>query len=191
IFGCHHEQDLTKMGGLYPKMKVTALTMLMGVLAISGLPGFSGWYSKDAIVASALGYVRVHPEHLLLFLLPLVTAGLTTFYMFRMWLLAFPGKPRDHHVYEHAPQSPRGMTTPLVVLAVFSVCVAWGWPFFSAHFPFLNPEASWLEHQLHHAQPASVQAEFGTLGVRGGEAWLAPNAKPAEQNERLQALEYH
>src|SRR5205823_3715612 len=102
IYGCHHEQEMTKMGGLYPKMKITALTMLMGVLAIAGIPAFSGWYSKDAIVAQAMGFASQHPHHVLLFLLPLLTAGLTTFYMFRMWLMTFTGKPRDHHVYEHA-----------------------------------------------------------------------------------------
>src|SRR5213076_1318104 len=68
IYGCHHEQDMAQMGGLYPKMKVTALTMLVAVLAISGIPGFSGWYSKDAILASAFGFAYVHPEHILLFL---------------------------------------------------------------------------------------------------------------------------
>ncbi len=57
IYGCHHEQDMMKMGGLYRKMKITALTMLMGVLAIAGLPLFSGWYSKDAILSSAFGFV--------------------------------------------------------------------------------------------------------------------------------------
>src|SRR5262249_46084072 len=70
IYGCHHEQDMHKMGGLFPKMKITALTMLMGVLAISGIPGFSGWYSKDAILAQAMGYAYIHPHHVLLFLLP-------------------------------------------------------------------------------------------------------------------------
>src|SRR5262249_39585285 len=102
IYGFHHEQDITKMGGPYPKMKVTALTMLAGVLAIAGIPLFSGWYSKDAILAQALGYVIVHPRHGLLFLLPLVTAGITTFYMFRMWFMTFTGEPRDRHVHEHA-----------------------------------------------------------------------------------------
>ncbi len=191
IYNCHHEQEMTKMGGLYPKMKITALTMLIGVLAIAGIPGFSGWFSKDAIVAQGAGFAYVHPHHALLFLLPLLTAGLTTFYMFRMWFLTFTGKPRDHHVYEHAHEAPRTMTVPLIVLAVFSVCVAWGWPFFSSHPPFINAESSWLEHQIHHAQPAAVQAEFGTTGVRGGEVWLAPNAKPVEENVRLQALEFH
>ena len=62
IYGCHHEQDMTKMGGLFPKMKITALTMLVGVLAIAGMPLFSGWYSKDAILAQAFGFVYVHPR---------------------------------------------------------------------------------------------------------------------------------
>src|SRR5207249_1642340 len=73
IYGCHHEQDMQKMGGLYPKMKITALTMLMGVLAIAGTPLFSGWYSKDSILVAALRFVDQHPVHLLLFLLPLLT----------------------------------------------------------------------------------------------------------------------
>jgi NADH-quinone oxidoreductase subunit L len=160
IYGCHHEQEMTKMGGLYPKMKVTALTMLVGVLTIAGIPLFSGWYSKDAILAHSLGFAMVHKEHMLLFLLPLVTAGITTFYMFRMWLMTFTGRPRDHHVYEHAHESPRVMTVPLVVLAFFSVVVAWGWPVW-------NAEASYLEGHIHHAQHESVVADFGTFGEEG------------------------
>jgi len=153
IYGCHHQQDMQKMGGLYPKMKITALTMLMGVLAICGIPLFSGWYSKDAVVASAMGFGLAYKEHLLLFLLPLVTAGITTFYMFRMWFMTFAGKPRDAHVHEHATESPWLMTVPLILLAIFSVGVGWGWP-------ISDPEASWLEQQMHHAQPGSVMADF-------------------------------
>jgi NADH-quinone oxidoreductase subunit L len=161
IYGCHHQQDMLKMGGLYPKMKITALTMLMGVLAIAGTPAFSGWYSKDAIVAQALGFGLVYQEHFLLFLLPLVTAGITTFYMFRLWFMTFTGPARDEHMHEHAHESPWLMTTPLVILAFFSVTVAWGWPFFSAQFPFVDAHSSWLEHQIAHAQPKSVAADFG------------------------------
>ncbi|MBI3822851.1 MAG: NADH-quinone oxidoreductase subunit L, partial [Planctomycetes bacterium] len=154
IYGCHHQQDMLKMGGLYPKMKITALTMLMGVLAIAGTPFFSGWYSKDEILASAFGFVLTKPQHFLLFLLPLVTAGITTFYMFRMWFLTFTGKPRDEHVHEHAHESPWPMTVPLILLAIFSVGVAWGWP---PH----GPEHSWLGHQLHHySQPGAVDVDF-------------------------------
>ena len=70
----------------------------------------------------------VHKEHFLLFLLPLVTAGITAFYMFRMWFLTFAGQPRDAHVYEHAHEAPRWMTVPLIVLATCSIGVAWGLP---------------------------------------------------------------
>jgi NADH-quinone oxidoreductase subunit L len=158
IYGCHHEQEMTKMGGLYPKMKTTALTMLIGVLAIAGTPLFSGWYSKDAILAQAMGFISVHPEHLLLFLLPLLTAGLTVFYMFRMWFMTFTGQPRDYHVYEHAHESPRTMTVPLVVLAVFSLLVAWGWPLYSAEESLLGGHHGLLRE----SQPAAVGADFGT-----------------------------
>jgi NADH-quinone oxidoreductase subunit L len=184
IYGCHHEQEMTRMGGLYPKMKVTALTMLMGVLAISGTFLFSGWYSKDAILAQAAGFVRVpeNHQHILLFLLPLVTAGITTFYMFRMWFMTFTGPPRDEHVYQHAHESPWVMTVPLVVLAFFSVVVAWGWP------PW-DPEQSFLEHQIHHAQPAAVVADFGH--VLDYDELAVGTAKLDERNTRHLAHEAH
>jgi NADH-quinone oxidoreductase subunit L len=183
IYGCHHEQDMTRMGGLYPKMKTTAITMLIGVLAIIGTPFFTGWYSKDAILAQALGFMRVHPEHFLLFLLPLVTAGITCFYMFRMWFMTFTGEPRDAHVYEHAHESPRTMTVPLIVLAVCSIAVAWGWPLWDA-------EASLLGAELHHAQPHSIFAEFGLLAEHG-ETWEGGAIKAIDQSERYFAAVYH
>jgi NADH-quinone oxidoreductase subunit L len=154
IYGCHHEQEMTKMGGLLPKMKITGFTMLTGVLAIAGIPFFSGWYSKDAILAQAFGFAAVHKQHFLLLVLPVLTAGITTFYMARMWFMTFTGKPRDEHVYQHAHEAPWLMTIPLVVLAVFSVIVAWGWPVWDA-------EKSALEHHVHHAQHVSVIADFG------------------------------
>jgi NADH-quinone oxidoreductase subunit L len=153
IYGCHHEQDMEKMGGLYNKMRITATTMLIGVLTIMGMPLFSGWYSKDAILAQAFGFFRTHQQHLLLFLLPLATAGITTFYMFRMWFMTFTGKPRDEHVYEHAHESPSVMTVPLIVLAIFSVIVAWGWPVYDAEESFLN-------HELEHTLPAFMHSEL-------------------------------
>ena len=149
IHGCHHEQDLLKMGGLFWKMKITATTMLIGVLAISGAPLFSGWYSKDIIIGSALGYGLVHKKHVLLFLLPLIAAGMTGFYMFRLWFLAFTGKPRDEHVFENAHESPWVMTLPLVVLAAFSLSVAWGWPVWEV-------DKSYLGHLLEAGEPASI-----------------------------------
>ena len=188
IYGCHHEQDMMKMGGLYKKMRITALTMLVGVLAIAGIPLFSGWYSKDAVLSAAIGYVVVHKEHALLFILPLVTAGLTTFYMFRMWLLTFTGQPRDQHVYDHAHESPPLMTAPLILLAIGSVFVAW--PAVAGEHRSVpwNAEASWLEAQIHHAQPVSVIADFGVVPA-AGEGWDGPH-KAEEKRERYWAHEH-
>ena len=132
IAGCHHVQDMSRMGGLRHKMKITAYTMLVGVIAIAGLAipgtsiGFSGFYSKDAIVASALAYSELNPGHFLLFITPLVTAGITSFYMFRLWFLTFAGTPRDAHVYEHCHETPSIMTTPLIVLAFLAAGCAIG-----------------------------------------------------------------
>ena len=182
IYNCHHEQDMLKMGGLFPKMKITALTMLVGTLAISGVPGFSGWYSKDAILAQAFGFMYVHPEHMLLFILPLVTAGLTTFYMFRMWFLTFAGRPRDHHVYDHAKEAPWVMTVPLIVLAFFSVCVAYG------RQPW-NPEESFLAEQINEAQPNSVYADFGR--VPGDPLWKGGRLADETHSARWLARDNH
>jgi NADH-quinone oxidoreductase subunit L len=188
IYGCHHVQEMTRMGGLFPKMKITALTMFMGVLAISGIPLFSGWYSKDAIIAHSFGLGLVYPAHFLLTLLPMLTAGLTAFYMFRMWLMTFAGTPRDAEVYEHAHESPWLMTVPLIVLAFFSIVVAWGFP------DFWNPENSWLEKQLHHSQPVSVLADMGSVDLSEERKALnaedLPNWNPA-MSPRYQAGQYH
>lgn len=119
------------MGGLLKKMPITALTMLVGVCAIAGFPmilglHFSGFHSKDAIVASALAFVKANPSHFLLFFIPLLTAGITAFYMFRLWFFTFWGKPRDQHVYDHAHESPWIMTIPLLILAPFAWLCAIG-----------------------------------------------------------------
>jgi len=131
-----HTNDMTHMGGLRKKMPITAYTMLIGCLAIAGvgvpfLAGFSGFHSKDAIVEQALS----HWHHnwtdgfsWALFIVPVFSAALTAFYMFRLWYMTFAGEPRDHHRYDHAHESPRVMTGPLVLLAVFAVCAGWGFP---------------------------------------------------------------
>ncbi len=156
IHGLHHEQNLSKMGGLRRKMPITAYAMLIGVLAIAGTPLLSGWYSKDRILAHVIGSaVAGHYERPLLLFLPFLTAGLTSFYMFRLWLLAFAGTPRDPHLYEHTHESPWVMTVPLVLLAAFSIAIAWGWPLWDA-------EASYLGQLLHAGQPHTVEAQFAT-----------------------------
>jgi NADH-quinone oxidoreductase subunit L len=115
IIALHHEQDIWKMGGLRKKMPVTFWTFLFGTLALCGVPPFSGFYSKDSILAQALEQ-RNYP----LFALGVVVAGLTTFYMFRLFYVAFLGKAKTEAA-GHAHESPAVMSWPLLVLAVFAV----------------------------------------------------------------------
>jgi len=137
IVGCHHEQEMPRMGGLLKKMPITGFTMLVGVVAISGLAiplitifgepiALSGFHSKDAIVATSLAFTKLNSIHTLLFLVPLVTAGLTAFYMFRLWFYTFWGEPRDQELHDHVHESPWVMTGPLIVLAFFAACCAIG-----------------------------------------------------------------
>ncbi len=94
VYHSVHTYEMPALGGLLKKMPITGYAMLVGTLAISGVPFFSGFYSKDAILAAAMVRVSQNPEHFLLLVLPAVGAVLTAFYMFRMWLLTFAGEPR-------------------------------------------------------------------------------------------------
>jgi NADH-quinone oxidoreductase subunit L len=113
------EQDMRKMGGLRSKIPVTFWTMFMATLAIAGAPGFSGYFSKDEILSEAQ---HVSP---VLWAMGILTAGLTSFYMFRLLFLTFFGKKRydEHHVHVH--ESPKNMLAPLVVLAILAVGGGW------------------------------------------------------------------
>ena len=116
IYGCHHEQDIFKMGGLKKKMPWTFWTFTIGVLAIIGMPGLAGFYSKDAILHFALE--RNHAVFAVLAL----TAVLTSFYMVRMWKLVFLGEPRGEGA-SHAHDGGLLFTAPLVLLAALAT---WG-----------------------------------------------------------------
>ena len=115
IHGMHEEQDIRKMGGLKNKMKITYVTFLLGAIAISGIPPFSGFFSKDEILYKTFINAGILP-----YLLVLITAAFTAFYMFRLVGLTFFGKPRyGSNVHPH--ESPSTMTIPLIILAVLSV----------------------------------------------------------------------
>ena len=111
IVALHHEQDIWHMGGLMKKTPVTFGCLIVGTLALSGCPGFSGYFSKDLIIAWAvvekpfLGWIAV------------ATAGLTAFYMFRLLSVVFLGTPRSEQA-EHAHESPAVMIIPLILLAI-------------------------------------------------------------------------
>lgn len=128
IHALHHEQDIRKMGGLFKKLPITAITFVISTLAIMGFPGLSGFFSKDEILwqafASGFGpYASVFAGlNYLLFGLAWVTSGLTSFYMWRLTFLTFfSGKYRgDQKTYDHAHESPL-MSLALVVLAILAL----------------------------------------------------------------------
>ena len=110
------EQDIRKMGGLGKKMKVTQITFLIGCLAIAGIPGFSGFFSKDEILAATFEHNKA------IYALGLFGAMMTAFYMFRLYTLTFTGTFRGTHDQEHhLHESPATMTFPLIILAILSV----------------------------------------------------------------------
>jgi len=164
IHACH-TNDMRKMGGLARVMPWTAGTMLVGCLAIigAGIPfviGLSGYYSKDAILAQALSYSQANPSWSILYYAVAGGAFLTAFYMFRLWFMTFAGTPRDHHIAEHAHESPNVMVVPLVALAVLAIVAGW-----------TLPGGFGLANLLEQARPAGTSATmsdtflFGNLTV--------------------------
>jgi NADH-quinone oxidoreductase subunit L len=114
------QQDMRAMGGLRKTIPITFWTMSAGVFAISGLPPFSGFFSKDAILYQAFLSPTAGP---ILWFVGLVTALLTAFYMFRLWYLTFFGESRSHDVHPH--ESPWPMWVPLAILAVLALAGGW------------------------------------------------------------------
>ncbi len=161
IHAMHHEQDMRKMGGLKAMMPLTFVTFFVSVLAIAGFPPFAGFFSKDEILW--LAYTNAHVSKLL-WLLALVGAGLTAFYMFRQLFMVFFGASRaDHHTQEHLHESPSVMTYPLVVLALGALFAGFiGLPGVLGGSQF----AHWLAPVIHaHAEEHASQAlEWGLMG---------------------------
>ncbi|HEY9126817.1 MAG TPA: NADH-quinone oxidoreductase subunit L, partial [Acidobacteriaceae bacterium] len=122
IHGLSGEQDMLKMGGLRKYLPVTFWTMTAGVIAIAGFFPFAGFFSKDAILYEAFQHGSFGK---LLYAVGLLTAGLTSFYMFRLWYLTFTGKSRSEDHHHHPHESPSVMLIPLVILAILSVCGGW------------------------------------------------------------------
>ena len=119
IHGMSEEQDIRKMGGLKSKMPTTCGTFAIGCLAIAGFPLLSGFFSKDLILEHAFGSPHGSP---LLWLIGTLGAGLTAFYMFRLFFVTFWGENRsDPEVARHIHESPQVMTVPLVALAILSL----------------------------------------------------------------------
>src|SRR6202035_125240 len=114
--------DMQRMGGLSKKIRWTYLTMLTATLAIAGFPPLAGFFSKDSILEHA--YLSEHGGRIL-YAFGLLTALLTSFYMFRLIFLTFHGKPRYDQKKVHVHESPKSMLVPLMILALLSIIGGW------------------------------------------------------------------
>ncbi len=163
IHAMSDEQDIRRMGGLKSKMPITFITFMLGTIAIAGIPPFAGFFSKDEILAS------LYHHDPLMWGLAIVGSALTSFYMFRVFILTFYGEFRGtekqaHHLHE----SPITMTLPLIILAVFSVGGGLiNLPHFAGGNEFL---AHWLAPLLPEAGEAG---EVNFLSLEGGAPLLA------------------
>ena len=163
IHAMHHEQDIRQMGGLKSKMPITYFTFLIGTLAITGFPFLSGFFSKDEILIAAFEHNK------LVYVLSVISAGITGLYMFRMFFTTFHGTYRNHHhSFDKVHESPWQMSLPLLILAVLSVLGG------LLNLPsYLGDKVShglshWLEPILPMAEnhsEISHSTEFALLGV--------------------------
>ena len=167
------EQDMRNMGGLKKYMRITHVSFLLGCLAIAGMPPFSGFFSKDEILAAAFAHNPI------LWVGAVAGALLTAFYMFRLYAMTFLGKFRGTHEQEHhLHESPAAITIPLVVLAILAVVGGWiGIPEVLMHGghrleAFLEPVFAQsnliaVKHELSHA------TEYSLMGISVGGALIA------------------
>ena len=190
ILAMHHEQDITKMGGLHRKLWQTHIVFLMGVLAIAGFPGFSGFFSKDEILVTA--FASQVPGHRYLHAIGLVTAGITSFYMFRLYFVTFWGESRaPREVREHLHDAAPVVINPLWVLAFFSVFAGLGglpqvWgdligvPNSNSLGNFLAPAlAEGAHHEIEHSTEYGLAAlAVAAAGVGAVLAWLLYAVQP-------------
>ena len=150
-----HSNDMREMGGLRHKMPLTYITFLLGTLALTGIPPFAGFFSKDEVLAAALARSPY------LFALGATAAGMTAFYMARALVMTFHGKPKDAHKFDYAHENPAVITGPLIFLAVVSVASGWVLTRDGMFGKLVNFEGA-LPFELHHVSHSGV-ALFSTL----------------------------
>ena len=157
IKAMHHEQDIRKMGGLKKRLPITHITFLFGCIAISGIPPFSGFFSKDEILAAAYAKNPVY------WYVGVATAALTAFYMFRLYAITFLGNFRGtKEDEEHVHESSKTITYPLIALAVLSLIGGF----------FNVPESLWGNHALQNFLSPVLTSESSYKMPPTTEWWL-------------------
>jgi NADH-quinone oxidoreductase subunit L len=167
-------QDMRTMGGLRKYMPITAITFLVATIAIAGIPGFAGFFSKDEILFFAFqaGYLGGFNWAYFVWVVGLITAGLTAIYMFRCYVLTFEGRERWPNALDTKPhESPATITIPLVVLAILSVVggyvglpevIGYNWIHHYLGAPYGGPVA-----ETYYVEPIGVGLTWGLMGIGG------------------------
>ena len=158
IYACHHEQNIWKLGNLKNKMGWTSRTFVIGALALSGFPLFSGFFSKDAILMQA------YEHQMPLFIIGVFVAFLTAFYMTRCVIVTFFGEARSDHAKE-AEEVPGEMIVPLVILALLSIGLGWEFIGLSS---FTEGFSKWKDLAAHSDAAHNAAMIGGTIAVAIG-----------------------
>ncbi len=173
-------QDMRNMGGFKEKMPITYWSMLISTLAISGVPLFSGFLSKDAILAGTFSFASHHPEHFLLPVFGFGAAAITAFYMFRLIFMTFHGTPQMKEIHSDINESPKEMSFPLILLSGLSIYIFYTLPYFnpiSDHGWFTelikprdsavpeNPTAQYIADGIHHAHYTAMAISLIIAGL--------------------------
>jgi NADH-quinone oxidoreductase subunit L len=182
------EQDLRKMGGLWNAIPATSRPFLIATLAIAGVPPLAGFFSKDEILGHAFNRhneALIVDRYLFLWAIGLITAGITAFYMFRLFFQVFRGRSRvATELEEHIHESPKSMTVPLMILAFLSICGGWFalpvlWGEDNAFGTFLEPALRGVKDQIgavelgHHTLFKEYLLMMASVGIAALGIWLA------------------
>ena len=173
-------QDMRNMGGFRSKMPITHMSMLLSTMAIAGVPLFSGFLSKDAILAGTLSFAQHHPQHMLLPIFGFGAAMITAFYMFRMMFMTFYGKSKMPELIDDIHESPKEMVGPIALLGTLSLFVWYTLPYFnpmSSHGWFTdlvvprdavvpgNMTAQYIEDGAHHAHHLAMYFSIAVASI--------------------------
>jgi NADH-quinone oxidoreductase subunit L len=179
------EQDIRKMGGLWNTIPATSVPFLIATLAIAGVPPLAGFFSKDEILGAAFNRHSGADRYLFLWTIGLITAGITAFYMFRLFFQTFRGRSRvATELEEHIHESPKSMTVPLAILAFLSICGGWFalpvlWGEENTFATFLAPVLSGVRNEsgavelAHHTLFTEYLLMIASVGIAALGIWLA------------------
>ena len=182
IHAMHHEQDIRNMGGIWKKIKLTYVMMLIGTLAITGFPYLSGYYSKDMVLEAAYAAGQHGNKFgVYAYWMGIITSTLTAFYSWRLIFLTFHGKTRaDHETYDHAHESPLVMTIPLIILSIGAIFAG---GVFAKNYGIIDHSLKFWNGAIASSEHVEIKSE-----EKAEEKPAAKDAKTADKKEKAKPV---